>query len=77
MLEEYKSTYKDDAGRCSEACPARVALRAVPVYTSRQSSTTEPLGLLYLTALHHSSQPSENKPFFPNVAARTEHKLAI
>ena len=28
MLEESISTYKDDAGRCSEACPAHVALRA-------------------------------------------------
>ena len=28
MLEESISAYKDDAGRCSEACPAHVALRA-------------------------------------------------
>ena len=29
MLEESISAYKDDAGRCSEAFPAHVALRAV------------------------------------------------
>ena len=28
MLEESISAYKDNAGRCSEACPAHVALRA-------------------------------------------------
>ena len=28
MLEESISAYKDDAGSCSEACPAHVALRA-------------------------------------------------
>ena len=28
MLEDPISAYKDDAGRCSEACPARVALQA-------------------------------------------------
>ena len=50
MLEESISAYKDDVGRCSEACPAHVALWAACQYTSRQSSTTEPLGLLYFTA---------------------------
>ena len=31
MLEESISAYKDDAGRCSEACPTHVALRAVGI----------------------------------------------
>ena len=32
MLEESISAYKDDAGRCSEACPTHVALRAVGIH---------------------------------------------
>ena len=31
MLEESISAYKDDAGRCSEACPSHVALRAANI----------------------------------------------
>ena len=32
MLEESISAYKDDAGRCSVACPTHLTLCAVRVY---------------------------------------------
>ena len=78
MLKESISVYNIDAGRCSEACPAHVALSAGCVYTSRQSSTTEPLGFI----LFYRVAPSflafrKQASFFPNDAAKAEQKLAI
>ena len=35
MLEESVSTYKDDAGSCSGACPAHVALRAACIHRGK------------------------------------------
>ena len=35
MLGESISAYKDDAGRCSEACPAHVALRAACIHRGK------------------------------------------
>ena len=61
MLEDSISAYKDDAGRCSEACPAHVALQAACICRGKVAQRNQ-VGLFYFTALHHSSQPSENNP---------------
>ena len=61
MLEESISAYKDDAGRCSEACPAHVALQAACIRRSKVAQQNH-WNYFYFTVLHHSSQPSENKP---------------
>ena len=53
MLEESISAYKDDAGRCSEACPAHVALRAVCIHHGKvaQQNNWDYFILLHCTTL--------------------------
>ena len=54
MLEESISAYKDNAGRCSEAFPAHIALRAVRIRRGKVVQRNH-WDLLYFTALHHAS----------------------
>ena len=53
-LQNVISAYKDDAGRCSEAFPAHVALRAVRIRRGKVVQRNH-WDLLYFTALHHAS----------------------
>ena len=61
MLEESISAYRDNAGRCSEVCPAHVALWAVCICCGKVAQWINYWDYFF-TVLHHSSQPSENKP---------------
>ena len=76
MSQESISAYKDDAGRCSEACPARVALRAACIRRGKVAHGTIGITLFYRTAAFFSAFRKQAS-FFPNVAARAEQKLSI
>ena len=76
MLEESISAYKDDAGRCSEACPAHVALRAACIRRSKVAQQNHWNYFIYHAAPLFSAFRKQAS-FFPNVAARAEQKLAI
>ena len=52
MLEESISAYRDNAGRCSEACPAYVALRAASICRGKVAQWNH---WDYFTTLHHPS----------------------
>ena len=61
---------------CSDACPAHVALRAADIRQNKvaQQNHWDYLILLCCTTfLSHQKQAS----FFPNIAVRTELKIAI
>ena len=74
MLEESISAYKDDAGRCSEACPAHVALRAAYI---RRSKVAQRNHWDYFILPRCTTPFRKQASSFPNVAARAEQKLAI
>ena len=78
MLEESISANKDDAGRCSEAYSAHVALRAACICRSKvaQRNHSDYFILLRGTTLL-SLQIFLQASFFPNIAARAEQTLAI
>ena len=73
MLEESISAYKDDAGRCSEACPAHVALRAACIHRGKVAQWNH-WNYFYFTALHHSSHPSENKPVYSLTSLQEQNR---
>ena len=67
------SAYQDNAGRLFW-CLSCSCSTAGCGYTSKQSSTTEPLGLPYFTVLYHFSQPSETSLFLPQHCCKNRTK---
>ena len=69
MLEESISACKNDAGRCSEACPSHVALQAACICRGK---------VIQRNHWDYFILPRCTTPlFFPNVGARAEQKLVI